>query len=67
MRQTGHWRQSESMTLQSLQSMLLKRFENLDYELIKQDVSPFIPNPKVIDIWSKEFFVVITQEMLTAI
>jgi len=67
MRQSGHWRQSESMTLQSLKTMLIDRFENVDYDLIKQDVLPFIPNPKVIEIWSREFFIAVTNEMLPAV
>ncbi|MDX9810739.1 MAG: hypothetical protein RBT04_11365 [Sphaerochaetaceae bacterium] len=55
------------MTVQSLKTNLIDRFENVDYDLIKQDVLPFIPDPRVIEIWSREFFIAVTNELLTAV
>lgn len=67
MRQSGHWQSNEPMTLQLLKSLLMKRFDTLDILSIKQDVAPFIPNPKSMDIWSKDFFIVITEDMLSQV
>ena len=44
--------------------MLLKRFTLLDFSTVKEDVLPYIPDPAVLDIWSKEFFSSITEEYL---
>lgn len=67
MRQSGHWQTDEPLSILSLQSMLSQRFAVLDYDNVKNDVVPFIPNPSVLDIWNKEFFQSITKEMLAAI
>lgn len=36
--------------------LLTKRIENLNVEIAKKDVERFIKNPKVLDIWSKQYF-----------
>ena len=36
--------------------LLTERIENLNVEMAKKDVERFIPNPKVLDIWSKHYF-----------
>lgn len=36
--------------------LLTKRIENLNIEIAKKDVERFIPHPKVLDIWSKQYF-----------
>jgi predicted nucleotidyltransferase component of viral defense system len=67
MRQSGHWQTDEPLTMHSLQSMLSQKFADLDYDTVKKDVIPFVPNPSVLDIWNKEFFQSITKDMLGAI
>ncbi len=56
----------ENMSLEDVKSILLKRFEQIDYTQAKSDVMPFIRNPASLDIWSCEFFRAITEK-LTAI
>lgn len=36
--------------------LLTERIENLNVEIAKKDVERFIHNPKVLDIWSKQYF-----------
>ncbi|KFC21518.1 nucleotidyl transferase AbiEii/AbiGii toxin family protein [Epilithonimonas lactis] len=36
--------------------MLTERIENLNVEIAKRDVERFIHNPKILDIWSKQYF-----------
>ena len=36
--------------------LLTERIENLNVEIAKRDVERFIHNPKVLDIWSKQYF-----------
>lgn len=56
----------ENMSLEDVKSILLKRFEQIDYTQAKSDVMPFIRTPASLDIWSYEFFRAITEK-LTAI
>ena len=64
--QTGHWERGNTLNVYLVKELLYTRFEMIDYDTIKQDVVPFITNPSVLDIWSKEFFMAITKENLTA-
>lgn len=64
MKQSGHWIEEKPLTLPSVIEKLLERFDTLDFQAVKQDVIPFIPNPSVLDIWSKDFFYAITKEQL---
>lgn len=36
--------------------ILKQRIENTNIEMVKNDVKPFLKNPKEIDIWSTEYF-----------
>jgi predicted nucleotidyltransferase component of viral defense system len=67
MRQSGHWKTDEPLTILLLQSMLSQRFADLDYVTVKKDVAPFVPNPSVLDIWNENLFQSITKDMLDAI
>ncbi|MPM68947.1 hypothetical protein SDC9_115884 [bioreactor metagenome] len=64
MRQSGHWCMEAPLTLELVKHKLLTRFDSLDFQAVKQDVNPFIPNPSVLDIWDKEFFSAITRDQL---
>lgn len=45
--------------------ILIDRFNEIDFEVAKNDVVPFIKDTNVLDIWSKEFFVDITTNLLS--
>ena len=51
----------EDMTLEEIKGILHRRFESIDYDQARQDVLPFIKNPSAVEIWSKEFFIAITD------
>ena len=51
----------EDMTLGEIKDILHRRFESIDYDQARQDVLPFIKNPSAVEIWSKEFFIAITD------
>ncbi len=61
--QTGHVDETASLTLQDVKALLQSRFAAIDFEQAKQDVMPFIKNPDMLDMWSKEFFVAITENL----
>ena len=43
--------------------MLKERFGSIDYEQEKQDVLPFITDPRKISLWSSSFFQAITENL----
>ena len=53
----------EDMTLGEIKDILHRRFESIDYDQARQDVLPFIKNPAAVEIWSKDFFVAITDSL----
>ena len=56
----------EPFSLEVLLNMLNQRFETVDYEQAKQDVLPFITDKSKLDLWSKDFFIGITQNLQCA-
>ena len=56
----------EPFSLEVLLNMLNRRFETIDYAQAKQDVLPFITDKSKLDLWSKDFFIGITQNLQSA-
>ena len=52
---TGDWF-GDSITQGQVIQLLTYKINSVNIEQIKEDVIPFILNPKVLDIWSKEYF-----------
>lgn len=46
-----------------IRKMLIEIFNEIDFEQAKEDVIPFIKDPSVLDIWSKDFFIAITDQL----
>lgn len=46
----------EEITLEKVKELLKARFESVDYELAKKDVSNFILDKNSLNIWKKELF-----------
>jgi hypothetical protein len=47
---------NEDLTLEKVQELLRTRFESVDYESAKEDVSNFISNKDDLNAWKKELF-----------
>ena len=58
---SGVLEKGSSLTLDKVRTMLCERFESIDYDQAKEDVTPFISDKSRLDLWSKEFFVEITK------
>lgn len=48
---------------QAIKELLLQRIETLDIVKAKNDVQPFIKDIREIELWSKEFFVAVIENM----
>lgn len=51
------------LSCNDIKKMLIERFNEINFEQAKEDVIPFIKDPSVLDIWSKEFFIAITDQL----
>lgn len=61
--QSGDFPADEPITVKSLQKMLCNRFAAIDFAQAKQDVLPFVRDPRALDLWNAEFFCKITEEL----
>jgi len=51
------------LTKQTMKDLLLQRIESLDVEKAKNDIQPFIKDMREIELWSKEFFVSVIENI----
>ena len=65
MRQSGDWEKEDNLTKDDLIELLLVRFSQAHYDIIKDDISPFIRDQSSISLYSEEFFRSITKEYLS--
>lgn len=56
-------KESDEFTLETLKAMLTERFATIDYEKAKKDVLPFVKDASKLDLWNKDFFTEITQNI----
>lgn len=49
--------------IEILKELLIKKFNEIDYTEAKEDVLPFIKNVDSLNLWNKEFFISITQNL----
>jgi hypothetical protein len=56
MRQSGDYWERDPMTPSTLQDRLLGAVDSLDVAKARQEVAPFVRDPRVLDIWSADFF-----------
>lgn len=60
---TGVLKEGDIFTIDTLKTMLTERFDTIDYKQAKQDVLPFIKDAGKLDLWSKDFFMSITEKL----
>lgn len=51
------------LSKQTIKNLLLQRIESLDVEKAKNDIQPFIKDMREIELWSKEFFVSVIENI----
>ncbi|MBN2894353.1 MAG: nucleotidyl transferase AbiEii/AbiGii toxin family protein [Campylobacterales bacterium] len=53
----------DELTKQNIKALLLQRIESLDVAKAKNDVQPFIKEMRDIELWSKEFFMAVVENI----
>jgi hypothetical protein len=55
MRQSGHW-DGDPLTAEILGDLLVERFSVIDFVKAADEVRVFLPDPRELELWSREFF-----------
>lgn len=66
MKQTGDLKMEDKLAPEGLKEMLCEKFSSIDYLQAKQDVMPFIKDPRVLNLWNADFFISITGDKLVS-
>ncbi len=53
---TNGWDSSQLLTIEKLRSLLSIKFSEVDFEVAKRDVAPFIKDQDALKMWGKKFF-----------
>ena len=61
--ESNYIEKNSEFNIDILKEMLIKKFNEIDYQDAKEDVKPFIKDVNSLNIWSKEFFVSITEKL----
>jgi len=59
---TGDW-QGSSISKKDILDLLKKKIETVDIKNVKEDIERFIPDHTVLDIWSREYFTQLIQQL----
>ena len=54
---------NSNFNINSLKELLINKFSEIDYAEAKEDIIPFIKNVDSLNIWTKEFFISITENL----
>ena len=55
--------EDESLKLQDLKELLIKKFERINYMNAKKDVVSLIDDEVKLDVWGEEYFTELTEKL----
>lgn len=61
--ESNYIEENTEFNIDILKEMLINKFNEIDYQDAKEDVKPFIKDVNSLNIWSKEFFISITDKI----
>jgi len=61
---SGDWK-NKKMTRAQLMTLLTEKINNVNFDNIRQDIKRFIPDVKVLDIWTPKYFIDLIQKLKT--
>lgn len=56
MRQSGDWLVDTPLDAHALRERLAARFSNIHFDQAKEDIEPFLKDPRELALWSEDFF-----------
>ena len=61
---TKYISEEEPFNLEVLKTLLKSKFKEINYMEAKEDVIPFIKDLQSLDLWSSNFFIKITDQLM---
>ena len=61
--ESDYIKENAKFNIDILKEMLINKFNEINYDEAKEDVISFVKNSDSLDIWSKEFFISITNKL----
>lgn len=61
--QTKHWPARSAISTIDLKALLTAKINEVSFEQIKDDVKRFIPDQRILEIWSPKYFLDLVQHM----
>lgn len=61
--QTNSIKEGEQFDKEEAKVLLMKRFSEIDFDIAKSDVLPFLRNAEAFDVWRADFFKQITENL----
>jgi hypothetical protein len=65
MRQSGDWSRETPLDTPGLRKRLEERFAAVDFEQAKEDIAPFLKDPRELRLWSAQFFLELIPQIRT--
>jgi hypothetical protein len=65
MRQSGDWSRETPLDTPGLRKRLEGRFAAVDFEQAKEDIAPFLKDPRELRLWSAQFFLELIPQIRT--
>jgi len=62
--QSGHLGEHDALTEAVLRERLEDRFSQVNIGQIRDDVRPFVAEPRSLELWSRDFFISVTRDRL---
>ena len=53
---SGDWPNGIALTRKELMSLLKERIDQISFDRVREDIIKFIPDARVLDIWSPKYF-----------
>ena len=60
---SGYMPYESKLTIETLKEILIDKFSQIDFNLAKKDVIPFVKNQNGLDIWCKDFFISTVEDV----
>ena len=55
---------NDEFNINILKKLLINKFKEINYNEAKEDVIPFIKDAKNLELWSSDFFIKITEQLI---
>ncbi len=63
MRQSGDWTNPEPLDQETFRRILVVKINTFDIAQARQEVAPFVSDPRMLDVWCRDFFMAVVERI----